>query len=178
MEIKKVNDYYDKVQEEFPDLDKKEIEKILKHGLRSMYLINTFGGDVLFKNKRYTMYMGALFLDMKKFWEYWRHKLSLKLRILYKRRKNIYDGYYYFGLSEEDYIKYGLDKKKGRKSITFDKIYVYKIMEESFLDVDRKYFFKLVVKEEGSFKMALENFKTNQFSLIAKRDSDKKVKLL
>ena len=67
MKIKKINDYYDAVQEKFPDLDRKEIEKILKHGLRSFYMINLLGGDVLFKNKTYTMYVGALFNDMKKF---------------------------------------------------------------------------------------------------------------
>lgn len=50
MEIKYVDDYVDKVWEKFPSLTRKEIEYILKFGLRSFYTHNVYGGDVLLKS--------------------------------------------------------------------------------------------------------------------------------
>lgn len=67
MQIKRINDYYDLVQKEFPDLERKELEKILQHGLKCFYLTNSYGADMLFKTNYYTMYIGQLFGDMKKF---------------------------------------------------------------------------------------------------------------
>lgn len=177
MEIKHVEDYYDKIQERFPDLERKEMEKILKHGLRSFYMTNLYGADVLFKNPKYTMYVGEMFKDVKKFFKYWHYKHSIKLRIKYKRKKPQYNGYYYFGVSEDDYKKYNLSKK-GRKTVVFEEIHIFKIMEESFLDGNKKYFFKLSIPEEGDFHICLKDYKTSQFALIAKRDSDGKVKLI
>lgn len=178
MEIKRVNDYYEKVKEKFPDLTQKEVEDILTYGFKAFYLINLYGADVLLKSWNYTMYIGHMFRDIKKFWEYWHFKSTLKLRIKYKRKKPIYDGYYYFGLSEDDYKKYGLDKKHGRKSVTFDHLILYKIKEEAFLYKNSKYFYKIAIKEDCGFTQDLTNFKTNQFSLIAKRDSDFKINLI
>lgn len=178
MKIKRVEDYFDQVQEQFPELDRKELEKVLRYGLKSFYMTNLYGADVLVKNRHFTLYVGQMIKNVKKFWEYWHHKHALKLRIKYKRKRPPYDGYYYFGLSEEDYKKYGLDKKKGRKSVTFEKIWAFKIMKEAFLDYNRKYFFKLAVKEEGDFLEVFENLKTSQFSLIAKRDSNQQIKML
>lgn len=177
MEIKRVEDYYDKVQEKFPDLDKKEIDKILKHGMRSFYMTNLYGADVLFKNPDFTMYFGEMFKDTSKFWKYWHFKSALKLRIKYKRSKPQFNGLYYFGLSEEEYELYNM-KKKGRKSITFEELYLFKIMDEAFLDKGKKYFYSLSVKEEMGFKEHVKDYKTSNFSLIGKRDSKGEVKLI
>ena len=178
MEIKRIEDYYKKVQERFPDLTEKEVEDILRYGFKSFYMLSLMGGDILIKTNYFTAYIGEMFSDVKKFWKYWRLKNSLKLRIKSIRKKKLYDGYYYIGIREDDYIKYGLDKKKGRKTIVFDTITMYKLKEESFLDLHSKYFYRISMKEESNFVLKFTNFKTNQISLIAKRGADGKINFI
>jgi hypothetical protein len=62
--------YYDKVLERFPELSKKQLDKIIKHGLSSLYLYNLYGGDVLLRNSNYTMYFGKLFRSNLVFYHY------------------------------------------------------------------------------------------------------------
>ena len=81
MEIVNVEKYYDKIQERFPDLSKKQIDKIVKFGLRSYYNHNLYGGDVLNKSKYFTMYTGKLFGDNMLFYQYRMIKNKIKLSI-------------------------------------------------------------------------------------------------
>ena len=85
MELKQLQDYYDQVKERFPDLEMWEIDKILKHGMRSFYMVNVYGADVLLKHKSFTMYFGKLFRNNLIFYKYWRLKHKIKLRIKWKR---------------------------------------------------------------------------------------------
>lgn len=52
MKIKRIEDYYDEVQNRFPDLTRQEIDKILKHGMRSFFTLNARGADVLIKSDK------------------------------------------------------------------------------------------------------------------------------
>jgi hypothetical protein len=47
MEIKNIKDYYEQVAEQFPEVDIADIKRILNFGFRSLYLHNSYGGDVL-----------------------------------------------------------------------------------------------------------------------------------
>ena len=116
MEIVNVEKYYDKIQERFPDLSKKQIDKIVKFGLRSYYNHNLYGGDVLNKSKYFTMYTGKLFGDNMLFYQYRMNKNKIKLRIKYKRNKTRYSGYYYFGLTDSEFENYRKQfNKTGRR---------------------------------------------------------------
>ena len=70
MKIKQLQDYYDQVKQRFPDLEMWEIDKILKHGMRSFYMVNVYGADVLLKHKNFTMYFGKLFRNNLIFYKY------------------------------------------------------------------------------------------------------------
>lgn len=70
MELATCDKYYDKVLERFPLLTKKQVEKIIKHGLCSVYLLNLYGGDVLLRHPKYVMYFGKLFNDNLVFTKY------------------------------------------------------------------------------------------------------------
>ena len=175
MEIVGVEKYYDKIKERFPELTKKQIERIVKFGLRSYYNHNLYGGDVLNKSRYFTMYTGKLFSDNLLFYQYRLIKNKIKLRIKYKRSKTKYDGFYYFGLTEEEFVNYKKQFKKTgrrRKKVIFDNIYAYKIKEECFANHKYKHFFKLAYPADVGFVLKLYDYTTRNFEYIFKRNKD------
>lgn len=178
MQLRYIEDYYDKIKDRFPDLEYWEIEKILKHGMQSLYSLNAHGADTIIKSSinGFVMYFGKLFNNLDLRGRYYNIKWKIKLRIKYLHTRPIWDGYYYFGLSEEDYQKY-IPKKKGRlkNKITFDEIIAYKIKEEAFLIKPAKYFFRLKETEDTGLTFNKKNYSTRNIDLIAIRDSTGKI---
>lgn len=150
MIIKTVNDYYEAVHEKFPDVPMKDIERILKFGWKSVYLHNYYGGDTLIKDdniNKYLFYIGRLTFDSLKHYFYYIRKLVVKIRVLYRRSKVKWDGYYYFGLTQRQYDKYLAQmNKRGRKrkNFHFGAIKLYKIFDECKVkESNREYFFRV-----------------------------------
>ena len=50
MELKKIQDYYDKLFELYPDVPKRDIKRIMQFGLKSFLMHNNYGGDVLLQS--------------------------------------------------------------------------------------------------------------------------------
>lgn len=176
MKIKYIEDYYEKVHERFPDLEMWEIDKILKHGMQSFFMINARGGDVIVKSRDFVMYFGKLFNNKELRTKYALLKWRIKHRLKYRLNNKIWDGNYYFGLSQEEYDKY-IPKKKGRikKKVVFENIHAFKIKEECMLNLNKKYFFRLFNIEDGKMTIRKENFATRSFELIAKRTGEGKI---
>ena len=177
MEIKRVEDYYDKIKEKFPDLEMWEIEKILHHGFQSMFTLNNNGADVMLKSQKgFLMYFGRLFNNKDLWWKYRNIKSRIKFRIKYLAKKPVWDGIYYFGLTEEEYNTLK-NKKKGRykNKITFPKLRIYKIKEEACLLYNIKYLFKLTGEEDQGLSNTLSNFSTRNIELIEIKDKNGKM---
>ena len=175
MEIKRIEDYYEKMQEKYPEIPRETLEKVLKYGLRSFYLHNSYGADTINMVQGFVMYCGRLFGDNLEFYKYWLIKQRLKLRILWKKRKKQYDGYYYFGLTEEDFQKYKSQMKKSgrrRRKFTFDRIKLCKIFEEVEIDRRWKHIFRIPYPEDVGFTIHRENFVTRDFEYIYRRKAD------
>ncbi len=176
MDIIHAEKYYKQVQERFPYLNLKQIDKIVKYGLRSFFMMNQIGADVLLKSNYYTAYVGKLFNKPEIFWKYYRIKWAIKLRIKYCRNKVPFNGKYYFILTKEQYQENILDKqkKKGRKKskFTFDELYVFKIFEECATNVG-DYIFELDYPTDIGFKKKLTNMTISKFRLVSKRDENK-----
>ena len=173
--------YYEKVKERFPELTYREIDTIVKFGLRSLFINCGYGGDILLKAPYFTMYIGKIFKDKLKFVKYKILKQSIKLRIKYKRAKTQWDGYYYFGLTEDEFQEYlnnfriygQGNKSKGarRRKITFPKIKCYKILEECKIHPIYKHIFKLKYPEDVGFTFWKENYATyNAQYILRKKD--------
>ena len=178
MELATCEKYYDKIKERFPELSYKQIDKIIKKGLRSFYLTNLYGGDVLLKHQSYAMYTGRLFLSNLTFHKYWRVKWKIKLRIKYKREKTKYDGYYYFGLTDERFQEFQSNfKSKGRRrvKVRFTNLMMYKILDECLLHTEYKHIFKIEYPEDCGFTMYKENYEARNFEYILKRNKDNSV---
>ena len=170
MDIVYAEKYYKQVRERFPFLTEKQIDKIIKYGLRSFFAHNKFGGDVLLKSNYYTSYIGRLFINMKFFAFYYICKMKLKLRIKYKREKTVFNGKYYFGLKTAEYDFWFGGKKRKHKVLVFPEIKIYKMYEECALHKP-DYIYEFDHKEEG-FCEKKKKFKISRYHLVAKRDKN------
>ena len=180
MKEKKISDYYDAVCEKFPMVPRKDIENILKFGMRHFYVTHKYGGDTLFKDKAgFWMYCGRCFKDTNTYLRYWLLKKSVRIRFKHLVKKKPFDGYYYFGLSESRFHEYTdqLPKtKKGgrRKKFTFQDIMLYKLFDECAIG-PYKYFFKVELNVDIGWKTLREEFITRHLTLIAEKDDNKKI---
>lgn len=176
MELVTCDKYYDKVLEKYPHLTRKQLDKIIKHGTSMLYLYNLYGGDVLLQNHNFTMYFGRLFRDNIAFYKYWQLKWKIKLRIKYWRNKTKFDGYYYFGLTEKDFQTYKSqinDLGRRRKTFHFDKIILFKMLEECELDHKFCHFFRVPYPEYCGFIMIKENCDLKNIEYIYRKNKDK-----
>ena len=173
MQIKTINDYYENVRELWPRLPEKDIKRILNFGFKSLYLHNSYGGDTFIKDKDFLCYIGYLRNDSVAHYHYYIKKLIIKLRVLYKRRKIPWDGYYYFALREDQYQNYLKQKKsrgRPRKWFEYGLIMLYKIKEECLVSqYSCKYIFKVPYRSEIGSKSLQRNFVSDCAELIETR---------
>ena len=133
MKVKTIQDYYQKLFELYPTLPKQDIKRIVLYGWKSFYLHNSYGGDVLINRLGFWFYSGNLMNNSVRWFEYYKRKMRVKLRVMYKRKQIPWDGYYYFALSQNQYDEYlGQKNRRGRpkKKFTFSNTLLYKIYDE------------------------------------------------
>ena len=94
--IKRIDDYMDRLQEQFPNVPRKDILRIINYGWRMFYFYNLRNCDTLVtRTGDFWMYCGQLTTDSVKHYRYYRKKLMRKIRVMYKKKKKQWDGYYY-----------------------------------------------------------------------------------
>lgn len=173
MQVKTCKDYYEEMYKLFPDVPKKDIQKILSLGWKTLYLYNSMGADVVIKDKKFWSYIGYLKSDSLEYFKYYLKKLSIKFRILYKRLKIKWDGYYYFALQPSQYEKIiNQQKSKGRKRkyFTFENIKLYQILDECKVEENSApYIFKVALPVNLGFKVFKKELKTDKAELIIER---------
>ena len=174
MQIKTINDYYDIMQEKFPEVDIKDIKRILQFGFKSLYLHNSYGGDTLIKDNDLWCYIGNLTNDSLRHFNYYARKLAVKIRVLYKRKKIPWDGYYYFALTDDEYQKY-LDQKnsKGRprKKFKYGDVYMYRILEECKIrEHALKHIFKIYYGSDFGYGFFKKDLITDKAEQIIERE--------
>lgn len=170
MEIVYAEKYYKQIQERYPYLSEKQIDKIVKYGLRSFFAHNKFGADILLKSNYYTAYVGKLFNNLNIFSIYYTIKLKLKLRIKYKRSKQQFNGKYYFGLKKAQYEEQFGGRKKKTKVLKFNKLSIFKLYDECLL-YKPDYVFEFN-HEDGPFYISWKKAKISRYHLIAKRNKN------
>lgn len=172
--VKTLKDYYEEVQKKFPVIPSSDLHKILNYGWRQLYLVNSYGGDVLIKDKQFWFYIGALRIDSIKHFNYYKIKLINKTRVMFRKKKMQWDGYYYFGLSEERYQEFINSKKKRgrpRKIYNFGNILLYKLWEEcSLAESNLKYFFRIPYRVDMGFIYHHKELITGDAEFILERE--------
>ena len=174
MQIKTINDYIESIHEKFPEVQIQDIKRICTFGFKSLYLHNSYGGDTLIKDNDLWCYIGNLTNNSLKHFNYYARKLAVKIRVLYKRKKIPWDGYYYFALTDTEYQKY-LDQKnsKGRpkKKFKFGDVYMYKIFEECKIKEHAlKYIFRIYYGSDFGYGFFKKDLVTDKAELIVERE--------
>lgn len=178
MQLKTIKDYYDQIQEMYPEVPMSDIKKILNFGWKSLYLHNSYGGDVLIKDDSTFIYFGRLMRNSINWFVYYKKKLSIKIKVLFKRRtRNIpWDGYYYFALNNAQAKEYWAQiKPKGRpkKWFTFGPIVLYKIKEECLVrEAPKQLFFRVPFVEDLGWHLFKRKFKTKDAEVILEKENN------
>lgn len=171
---KTIQDYYEDLCKEYPNVPKQDIKRILQYGWKQLYLHNSYGGDVLIKHRGFWFYCGQLMNNSLKYYEYYRKKTIAKLKILYRRKKVKWDGYYYFALTEHQYSEYLKQKNKRgrpRKRFTFDKIILYKIYDQcNISENNRIAIFKIPMAADLGLTLYKEELITDNAELVLVRE--------
>lgn len=174
METKQYTDYLEQLQYKFPLVDPKDIKRILRFFLKSLYLSCTYGGDVFMKDKDLWCYIGHLRKNSLIHYNYYIQKLCKKLRVLYKRKKIQWDGYYYFALSNDQYKNYLSQKKsrgRPRKYFKYGTVMLYKIKGECELrNYNKKYIFRVPYNLSLGLTLLIRDFKSDRAELIQVRE--------
>lgn len=128
-----INDYLPRLYEEFPDIPKKDIRKIVEYGWRLIYIATLCGCDIQIysQTNNFWIYIGQLTKNSLRHFFYYKNKLLRKFRFMYKRLYPETDEYYYFSISKQEYEQYIKEtSKKGRKKkhFSFDKKIVFKYL--------------------------------------------------
>lgn len=174
MKITTIKDYYEEIYQRFPDVPKEDIRRILDYGWKSLYLHNSYGGDTLVSDNDLWCYIGKLKKGPLKHFQYYIRKLIIRLRVLYRRRKIEWDGYYYFGLSEsayQNYLKQKNGKGRPKKCFNYGKVFMYQLLDEcKVAEHSSKYIFRIPYITKVNFKFYIPELITNKAELIITRD--------
>lgn len=171
---KLIKDYYQQIYEMFPTVSRADINCILSFSWKSIYLHNSYGGDTVVTDKNLWCYIGNLKKDSLQHFYYYIRKLTVKLRVLYRRHQIQWDGYYYFALSDSQYEQYFQQKnKKGRprKYFNFGTVYLYQILDECKINEHyKRYIFRIPCTTQMKMKQYMQELITDKAELIITRD--------
>lgn len=168
-----IKDYYQIMFTKYPQVPQSDIKRILKFGWKSLYLHNSYGGDTFITDRDIWCYIGYLKGNPLKHYDYYRKKLAIKLRILYKRKKISWDGYYYFALPQWQYDEILAQKKsKGRpkKKLKFKNLLLYQILDEcKICESSKQYIFRIPYIAKVNYKFFIPEIVTDKAELIITR---------
>lgn len=169
-----IKDYYEQIYLLFPEVPKHDIKIILNYTWKSLYLHNSYGGDVITHDKEFWCYFGRIRKNGLEHFFYYIKKLTVKLRVLFKRKKIQWDGYYYFALSDkqyQDYIKQKKQRGRPRKYFKFKNIFIYQIFDECRItEYYKKYIFRISYVSQLKPRYFLRDIITDKAELILTRE--------
>lgn len=171
---KTIKDYYEQMYQLYPTIQKSDINRILIFCWKSLYLHNSYGGDTLISFKDFWCYIGNLKKDPLKHFYYYIRKLTVKLRVIYKRKKVDWTGYYYFALSNPQYESYLQQKKKRgrpRKHFKFGTVMLYSILDECKInECEKRYIFRVPYITKIRTTILVQDFNSGNAEMIIERE--------
>ena len=173
MELKKAQDYYEKLFELYPDIPKRDIQRIMQYGLKSFFMHNNYGADVLLHSPTMWLYCGKLMTDSIEYFNYYKRKMIMKLRICHKRYNIPWDGYYYFGLGTtqcEEYLKQKNKRGRPKKYFKYGNVVLYKYFDECNLrNSGPVLIFRIALQSDFGLSVYKPNFESDKAELILER---------
>lgn len=176
--IKYSNDYLPILQEKFPEFSIEDLKLIIEHGNRMLRNVVAYKGDVLLSskidNKIFKLLIGRVnFQSIAHKIRYAIRKMIRKIRFIYNINNIKWDGYYYFGISDEKFNEIWAKKRCNKININFGSIALYRILDECLLNISYKHFFRVkFISELHTAKEFVKDFTTSKAEYILKRSFD------
>ena len=170
MKITNINDYVDEVAEQFPELSKEDVKRILVYGWKMILQYSSAGNDIFIFSGKLFFFIGELRNNALKNFKVYCTKLAKRIRFMFKRTNSQWDGYYYFTRSESQYKEYLSQSKKKYK--VFKDVFLYKLLEEAQLaNPNAPYVFRLNESKTNWMYKYYKELKTENAELIMTRDA-------
>lgn len=168
MKIVGYKDYMDKLQELYPDIDRKSLGAVVRHGMSMLtYLANRDIDVQLRSNTGFWCFIGYPTNRPKKILERTFRKRKQKQRLMYRLRNTKYSGYRYLCLGEENYQKH----LRGEPQ---EKAQLVKIAEEAGLVFGICYILRVKSDIEEPWVLRIPNYDTTGAELVNIRNKAKK----
>lgn len=177
--VKAVKDYVSIVQERFPGVPKKDIERIMNYGFKSLYLHESYKGDILLKSSKLNNFfflLGNLTFNSSRHFRYYIKKVITKIRVIFNKSKAQYNGYYYFALTEKQYKDRILDRQsplgKKKRKFNYGPIILYKIEKECLVrEFNKPYIFRIPVITDLGYRVFKRDLITTKAEFLYKRET-------
>ncbi len=167
------HDFLPQLQKEYPWLKRGDIIKILRFGFSNLDKLMRGNMDFFTSDQNgFLAYFGDIIANRYRLLRYYKEKLQKRIRYLYIKRRVIWDGYYYFGITENQYMNILRQNPKLLKSktITFKKIKLYQIFDECRMaNRNHQHFFRIPYTVNMGFQFSLEYLNTKNAEVIFHR---------
>lgn len=168
--ITNVNDYVDVVHQQFPELTKEEVKKILSYGWKMILQYKSFGNDIQILSPNFFFFIGIIPSSALAAFNTYCYKLAKRIQYMFRRTNSKWDGYYYFARTQEQYIDYLNQSKKTYK--TFKNVLLYRLLDECKVKEHNKfYIFRLKEDKTAWNRKLYKEIRTKNAELIIIRDS-------
>jgi hypothetical protein len=171
MKITNVNDYIDKIIENHPELTKEQIKYILHFGMIAFdnYLRRGYG--IKLSSPKVSLWTGSqTSADPETQIKIKVKKINKKSELQYHTDKKFFDGFYYFSLSEESFQKL---KPLGKKKLKFDKIQIYKSLDDCVGIGTNCYVFRFYYPTDLGFRTSLVDETIRDYEFMGKKENGK-----
>ena len=169
MKIKNINDYVDEVAQQYPELTRDEVKRILVYGWKMILQYVSAGNDVSVLTPKLFFFIGRLRKNALSNFKTYCYKLSKRINYMFNKTKSKWDGYYYFARSENQYIEYLKQNKKKYK--VFKDVFLYKLLDEvKVREHSCPYIFRLNEDKTVWMRKYYSEIKTDKAELIIQRD--------
>lgn len=162
MQIVGYKEYTKEVAKEFPDVDFKSIENVVRHGLSMLAVFKKNNHDIYLNNNRkgFYMYLGEITDNTTISKLICRRKLRRKLRYVYSLKKTIFSGEYYFSIDANTY------ENKYLSNRIIPRAYLYKIIDEARLYTIHTHLFKVRGEDNHRWLEMKEEYDASDAELI------------
>lgn len=138
------------VYKQFPQLSKKEIDKLLKQGFLRLNSVIKSRSAVALKSQKWfnwTAYFGELHYDEQKRFNQHVYLMERKLRKLDYWKKTPFDEYYYIAMHQKQFEEWVTLNNKARTLLTFKNVLAKKLIEECVHRYNPAYIFRFKRKK-------------------------------
>lgn len=174
--VKEMEDYLDQVHERFPQLTRYECKRFVQYGLKMYSFVNNYGCDVLIKDDsvmKYTIFTGNLGFDSLVHYQNGLKKWGFKERLLYRLKGTEWNGYYYFGLTQDRFD--AMKDKIGRKrtpSVDFGNLFFYQVFKEITHNHALKHIFRVKYEYDCGLKFYLKKYKSKNWEYLGPNNEE------